>query len=614
MRRLLQVLLFIWPAVAAAQSTAIEGRVVIDGDSSPLRGATVAWSAGTKLVTVLTDERGAFSVPPSQPIPQRVAVTKAGFVTQTATLGANGKATEIRLPGAAIGAGIVRDPEGVPVVNVAVRVQQVAAGGDGPSWTVSTDDRGEFRTLELPAGQYRVYTIGRLTLNSEESAWQALSDAATVNVKAGETTLIALTHRRPAPIRTSEKAVITGMVLDDAGMPAAGITIRVFRGSKRGNSRYLSPVALFRSTDDAGRYRVFDLEPGSYVVQATDERPFIKALGASVDVPVYHPSAVAAPDAVQLRVAAGQELGGVNVYLRREPYVKVSGTIVHTDATPPSAISLTRRAVPGAFIEPALSAEVSEGAFTFPKVVPGEYIVRPPYQLPEPFPLVITVAADLEGVVVRTAPPRTVAGRIQLEGGNASPSQFSLGFLPVDAEHTGDVASVLGMVFVASDWKFHVTAPPGPGRFVLQRAPRGWFVKAVREGATTPGHEPVDPGDGGDVTIVLARATGVIEGTVRGGGEPGRRRHVVAYSADESLWYDRSPYVAAVPADDSGRFVMRLPAGDFEIAAVDEADVDVAGGDLREPHLLRELTRDRIRASVRDGARQQVTVSVSSAR
>src|SRR5678815_152055 len=84
MRRLLQVLLFIWPAVAAAQATAIEGRVVIDGDSAPLQGATVAWSVGTKLLTTQTDARGAFSIPPSPPMPQRIAVTKAGFVTQTA--------------------------------------------------------------------------------------------------------------------------------------------------------------------------------------------------------------------------------------------------------------------------------------------------------------------------------------------------------------------------------------------------------------------------------------------------------------------------------------------------------------------------------------------------
>ena len=357
-RRLLQIVLLVWPAVAAAQSTVIEGRVVTDGDSSPLQGATVAWSVGTKLLTVHTDQRGAFSVPSSNPMPPRVAVTKAGFVTQTAPLGANGNAIEIRLPRAAVAAGIVRDADGVPVVNVGVRLQRIAAGGDAPSWTVSTDDRGEFRTLELPAGQYRVYTLGRLALNAEESVWQALSDAATVNLKAGETTLVTLTHRRAAePLRALEKAVITGVVLDGAGMPVAGVTVRVFRGTKRGSTRTLFAVGGLRTTDDEGRYRFFDLEPGRYVVQATDERPFTKVLGADVDVPVYYPSALAAPDAVQLRVARGQELGGIDIRLRRESYVKVSGTIVHSGATAPSRVQLTRREVPGAFVEPALSVE-----------------------------------------------------------------------------------------------------------------------------------------------------------------------------------------------------------------------------------------------------------------
>jgi hypothetical protein len=614
-RRLLQVLLVAWPVVATAQSTPVEGRVVMDGDASPLQGATVAWSAGKKLVTVLTDERGAFSVPPSQPMPQRVAVTRAGFVTQMASLGATGNGIEVRLSRAAIGVGMVRDADGLPVTNVGVRLQQSGPRGDGPSWTLTTDDRGEFRTLELPQGQYRVYTIGRLTIDGAV-IWQALSDAATVNLTGGETTLITLTHRVPAePARTSERGAITGVVLDAAGLPAAGVTVRVFRGSRCGTSRCLSPAAAPRTTDDAGRYRLFDLEPGSYVVQAADERPFIAALDADVDVPVYYPSTVAAPDAVQLRLPAGRELGGIDIRLRRDPYVKVSGTIVPTGATVPSRISLRRREVPGAFLEPALSAEVSTGAFTFPRVPPGDYLVQTQYQIPEPFPFVLTVASDLDGVVVRTGLPRAIAGRIEFEGNVPNPSQFSLAFLPADPELTGDTTSVLGMVFVTADRAFHVTAPSGIGRFVMRRAPQGWFVKAVRDGTTRPGYEPFDPGDGAGLTIVLARATGVIEGTVRGGAEPGQRRHVVAFSTDERLWFDRSPYLAAVAADDSGHFVMpRLPAGDYEIVAVDAADIDIAGGDLEEPWLLREWTRDRLAVSVRDGTRQQVTVSVSRLR
>ena len=196
--RPLLILLLVWPAAATAQSTSIEGHVVIDGDSSPLAGATIAWSAGARLLTVRTDERGAFAVTTSDSMPQRLAVAKAGFVTQTVTLRARGTANEVRLRRAAIGAGIVRDAEGLPVVNVGVKLQQLTDAGDGQSWTVSTDDRGEFRTLELLPGQYRVHTVATLAVDGAGPISQMLSDAVTVDLRAGETTSIRLTHGRGA--------------------------------------------------------------------------------------------------------------------------------------------------------------------------------------------------------------------------------------------------------------------------------------------------------------------------------------------------------------------------------------------------------------------------------
>jgi hypothetical protein len=42
--------------------------------------------------------------------------------------------------------------------------------------------------------------------------------------------------------------------------------------------------------------------------------------------------------------------------------------------------------------------------------------------------------------------------------------------------------------------------------------------------------------------------------------------------------------------------------------------VDMVAGELEDPQLLQELARDAVRVSVRDGLRQQVTVSVRQAR
>jgi hypothetical protein len=90
---------------------------------------------------------------------------------------------------------------------------------------------------------------------------------------------------------------------------------------------------------------------------------------------------------------------------------------------------------------------------------------------------------------------------------------------------------------------------------------------------------------------------------------------VVAFSADERLWFEGSPYVADVSADDRGTFATPpLPPGDYRVAAVDAAHVDISAGELHDPQLLQELARDAVLVSVRDGMRQPVTVSVRPAR
>jgi len=614
MRRCLQILLLAWPAVATAQATGIEGRVVIDGDSAPLAGATVAWSEGTTLHTVLTNERGTFSVPLPGPLPPRLAIVKTGFVTQIAPPGANGTAIEIRLRRAAFGAGIVRDVEGTPVANAVVKLQLVTAA-DPPSWAVRTDDRGEFRTSELPPGQYRVYTVGTLAADDVGPGTQMLSDAVTVNLEPSESRRIVLTHRRAVdPAKIIPRGTIAGVIADAAGQPVSGITVIVFRGREQGRRRELTPLGIVQQTDHEGRYRVFDLMPGKYVVQAIDERPFIRTLGAEVDVPTYYPSVVAAPDAAQLRVVAGQELGGIDIRLRRERYVKVSGTVIHAGPTAPS-IALTRSGAPGSFVEPVLKARVTgKGTFEFPKVVPGEYLVQADSEQTERSPFVISVVSDLEGVVIRTVPPRRLTGRVMFADPLAQVSQrprLRLSFLPVDVANRGSLTVGL----IRSDWTFEVVAPSGMGRFVLRDSSQGWFVKSVGEVSPRPGYEALDPADGADIILVLARATGAIEGTVRGSATPGHERYVVAFSADERLWYEGSPYVATVTTDDSGHFTTPpLPPGEYRVAAVDAADIDVPAGELDDPQVLGELIRDAARVSVRDGAPQQVTVTLSPPR
>ena len=63
-----------------------------------------------------------------------------------------------------------------------------------------------------------------------------------------------------------KKAVITGVVLDEAGAPAVGIGVRALRRTLvAGQARFVSASSGDR-TDDRGEYRISGLEPGDYIV------------------------------------------------------------------------------------------------------------------------------------------------------------------------------------------------------------------------------------------------------------------------------------------------------------------------------------------------------------
>src|SRR5437870_5243917 len=63
--------------------------------------------------------------------------------------------------------------------------------------------------------------------------------------------------------------MITGRVLKDGGKPLAGINVRALRvrDSKGRHTRNIT-LERYRRTDDRGIYRIFGLEPGSYIVSA----------------------------------------------------------------------------------------------------------------------------------------------------------------------------------------------------------------------------------------------------------------------------------------------------------------------------------------------------------
>jgi protocatechuate 3,4-dioxygenase beta subunit len=282
-------------------------------------------------------------------------------------------------------------------------------------------------------------------------------------------------------VRLPRGAVITGLVTDPRGEPAAGIRVDAmqyrFSAASAGRRLRASATAV---TDDRGVYRIFGLAPGDYAIAApypasglvalSETRPpsaadvgraiaeaQASAVSARPGIPVpvssgprpaapvryvapaavFYPGTTDAAHAGVVTVKAGQEADGVDFALAYVPTATVSGVV--TGASPGLArtVSLTRVSEVGRDFARGVPLD-AEGRFVFRRVPPGRYAITaravPPrsassapagiqaYAAAE-----ITVDGDDVAVTMGLQPGIRISGTVAFEGdGTPFPNVGSL--------------------------------------------------------------------------------------------------------------------------------------------------------------------------------------------
>jgi hypothetical protein len=120
---------------------------------------------------------------------------------------------------------------------------------------------------------------------------------------------------------------ISGTVFDAEGEPLVDAWVRVMKQQLWHGRRIWAELRdwplEFRHTDDRGRYRIDDLEPGEYCIHISPPRidgmirPVQDAPGGPemAAIPVYYPGVATLSEASRVRVGPGQELAGIDVKL-----------------------------------------------------------------------------------------------------------------------------------------------------------------------------------------------------------------------------------------------------------------------------------------------------------
>jgi hypothetical protein len=196
------------------------------------------------------------------------------------------------------------------------------------------------------------------------------------------------------------------------------------------DGRRLTSFPIFRSagnygsiTDDRGVYRIFGLDPGTYILSVNGDAPdaFFIPENRARETATFYPSSNR-ETASEVTVRGGEEVTGIDIRHRSERGRVISGIItgaVESDALV-NVIVVTLRNPAQGNIE-AMTAVVASTKFTIAGIPDGEYLIdanrgNENNLRAASVPRRLSVrGADINGIDLRLLPLGSIAGRVVIE-------------------------------------------------------------------------------------------------------------------------------------------------------------------------------------------------------
>ncbi|HMD35381.1 MAG TPA: carboxypeptidase-like regulatory domain-containing protein, partial [Vicinamibacterales bacterium] len=255
--------------------------------------------------------------------------------------------------------GRVVDTGGRPVPHALV---QLLSPSDIMQWQgMLADDRGGFEFGGVAAGTFRV--AGTKTGYSLEERLVTIREAGISD---------------ETEIRIARYAVVTGRIVDELGEPIERVSVDVMDAPYEAGRRRLMSAGRAALTDDDGRFRLFfGQRRGQFVISAV-------AHGVtSAELPGYartfYPGTTNPADARFVAIGAAEEIGGIDFALSRARTFLIAGRLLDAGGSPTTGGGLQLIPAQGAagIVGAPIGARVnSNGAFEFPNVTPGQYVIR----------------------------------------------------------------------------------------------------------------------------------------------------------------------------------------------------------------------------------------------
>jgi hypothetical protein len=520
--------------------------------------------------------------------------------------------------GATIRGHVVR-PDGLPIRSA--RVLLSSAERLFSPYATITDGDGTYEFGDLRAGEYRIAATDTSFRTVEFGQRGTDSHGDAVAVVAGGSV-------DDVDISISRGSAISGRIVDEYGEPIGNANVRVERiGWSRGRARLLSVTGIAsRQTDDLGRFRIFGLLPGRYVVSAVVGEPV--PASETADLPgylrTYFPGTTVASGAQLIDVNGISDALNTEFALVHGRGARIRGRVVLASGAPfDGSLWLIQSARSGAMPSAPVRVRAdADGAFEFARLAPGEYVIqsatsRSDVSSEGEFGVAFVQVGgdDVLDAVVQMSRGSSVAGHVTFQGASppAAPESLSITAEPaaVDLRSLADNPSAASGV--QDDLSWRLDGLTGPRQLHVSGAPPGWMLARILVNGVDVSDAPLPFGAQdqslADVEVVLTDRDTEIVGTVRDARDrPLSGATVAAFSTDRSRWYSGTRYAQSERSVSGGFVVKSLPPGEYFLAALDGDPSEPIEDRLDDPAFLESLVGVASRVGVAGGERVAVAL------
>ncbi|MDX2041515.1 MAG: carboxypeptidase-like regulatory domain-containing protein [Acidobacteriota bacterium] len=394
--------------------------------------------------------------------------------------------------------GRVVSESGKPLVNVTVSLS--AAGTN--SRTTTTDTEGNFRFNGLTNRMYFVspvsaqgYVPKPLPIEARGPRFRPGDSANFTMLKGG---------------------VITGRVTDPEGNPVISIPVSLILVRDSEDNKQLIQVSGLgrqRTTDDRGVYRIYGLQPGTYLVAANPNSTggmsqFSPYVGQT---PTYHPSATR-DTAIHVKVDYGSEASGIDIRFRAETGRTISGKVTGSSLTINNIAGVSLISATNEAQVSSEQARPTEGqhVFSIPGLTDGEYILTSTFFKPDTEEVfsstprrVAIKGADVTGLTLSLIPMAGIFGRVVVEksptvcDAKLTTALSDVSLTARRAEKTGDLSVTLprfavrgGSTDGKGEFKLN-NLTPGHHRLTAFSRNENWYVKSIHAAPTGLGRSSI---------------------------------------------------------------------------------------------------------------------------